>query len=76
MTTEEVAAFFKVDPETVRVWARTGKIQASKNPGGRVFVYRRVDVESMADTPAPIETLNASGPAGAATPAGPEINRP
>lgn len=47
LKTDEVAGLFKVDPETVRVWARAGKIPARKNPGGRTFMYRRVEIEAL-----------------------------
>ncbi|MEU4576569.1 helix-turn-helix domain-containing protein [Nonomuraea sp. NPDC023979] len=47
MKVPEVAALFEVDPETVRVWARTGKLRSRRNPGGRVLVFLRADVEAL-----------------------------
>ncbi|MEV0584140.1 helix-turn-helix domain-containing protein [Nonomuraea sp. NPDC050310] len=51
LKTEEVAELFKVDPETVRVWARTGKIQARKNPGGHEYRFRASDLEELLSSP-------------------------
>lgn len=47
MRVYEVAELFEVDPETVRVWVRDGKLRARKNPGGRVIVFNRVAVEAL-----------------------------
>jgi predicted site-specific integrase-resolvase len=59
MRVPEVADLFEVDPETVRVWARTGKLRSRKNPGGRVLVFLRTDVEALLqgdDQPPPVQT--------------------
>jgi predicted site-specific integrase-resolvase len=59
MRVPEVADLFEVDPETVRVWARTGKLRSRKNPGGRVLVFLRADVEALLqgdDQPSPVQT--------------------
>lgn len=37
-TTAEVARLFKVDPKTVNRWAKTGRIEAIRTPGG----HRRI----------------------------------
>ena len=45
---------------TVRVWARTGKLRSRKNPGGRVLVFRRADVEALledGDEPSEFEAV-------------------
>jgi excisionase family DNA binding protein len=47
MKVPEVAELFRVDPETVRVWVRIGKLRAHRNPGGRVLVFRRADVFAL-----------------------------
>ncbi|MFN2636802.1 MAG: helix-turn-helix domain-containing protein [Gemmatimonadaceae bacterium] len=46
MKVPEVADLCEVDPETVRVWVREGKLKARRNPGGRVLVFVRSEVES------------------------------
>lgn len=51
MMVPEVAELFEVDPETVRVWVRSGKLPARKNPGGRVLMFRRADVERLLNVP-------------------------
>jgi excisionase family DNA binding protein len=47
---EEVATYFRVDPETVRRWVRSGRLKAAKPGGGRNSPLRihRVDVEELA----------------------------
>lgn len=50
MKVPEVAALFEVDPETVRVWVRAGKLRARRTPGGRVLVFLRSDVEALLAT--------------------------
>jgi excisionase family DNA binding protein len=47
MRVPEVADLFEVEHETVRVWARTGKIRSRKTPGGGVILFRRADVEAL-----------------------------
>lgn len=69
MKVPEVAELCDVDPETVRVWVREGKLQARRNPGGRVLVFVRSEVETalgLLNDP-----QNENGPAGAATPSEP-----
>ncbi|MGC5012470.1 helix-turn-helix domain-containing protein [Streptosporangium sp. DT93] len=58
MKVPEVAALFDVDPETVRVWVREGKLAARRTPGGRGLRFRRVDVEALL-----IDPINENGPA-------------
>lgn len=48
LTTDEVADEFQVDPETVRRWAREGKIVAITLPGGRLKRFPRSEVEAVA----------------------------
>jgi hypothetical protein len=60
MKVPEVADLFDVEHETVRVWARTGKLRSRKNPGGRVLVFRRADVEALledGDEPSELEAV-------------------
>lgn len=58
MRVKEVATLFDVDPETVRVWARTGKLRSRRTPGGRVLIFRRADVYALLNDPD-----NENGPA-------------
>lgn len=51
MWVPDVAALFQVDPETVRVWVRVGKLKASRTPGGLVLVFHRTDVEALLSAP-------------------------
>ena len=51
MKVPEVADLFDVDPETVRVWVREGKLRARRNPGGRTLVFRRADVNALLNDP-------------------------
>jgi excisionase family DNA binding protein len=48
---EEVAAYFRVTPETVRRWVRGGKLQAAKPGRGRTSPLRihQVEVERLAE---------------------------
>lgn len=64
MRVPEVADLFEVDPETVRVWARTGKLRSRKTPGGGVILFLRSDVEALLqgdDQPIPATTEAANG---------------
>lgn len=65
MKVPEVARLFQVDPETVRVWVREGKLNARKNPGGRVFVFNRAEVYALLNGD-DAEPHNEIEPAGAA----------
>ncbi|WP_436759287.1 helix-turn-helix domain-containing protein [Streptosporangium sp. V21-05] len=47
MKVPEVAELFDVDPETVRVWFREGKLKGRRNPGGRTLVFNRAYVEAI-----------------------------
>lgn len=47
LTVAEVAAELRVDPATVRLWARQGKIPVVKLPGGRLKRFRREDVDAI-----------------------------
>jgi len=46
LTTAEVAELCKVDPETVRLWARKGRIQTITLPGGRKR-FRREEIDRI-----------------------------
>lgn len=48
MTTGEVARRFGVSPDAVRNWTRRGLLAAARTETG-VRVYRRVDVEQLAE---------------------------
>lgn len=48
MTTEEVAAYFRTVPATVRYWRHIGKGPRSFKVGRRVL-YRRSDCQAWAD---------------------------
>lgn len=46
LTPSEVAAVFKVHPNTVSVWAERGRIPSFKTPGGHRR-FRQADVEAF-----------------------------
>ena len=48
MLTEEVAAYYRTSPETVRYWRHVGKGPVSFKLGRRVL-YARADVEAWID---------------------------
>ncbi|WP_084693327.1 helix-turn-helix domain-containing protein [Actinomadura atramentaria] len=50
LTTGEVARLFRVSPQTVARWARTGQIAAIELPGGRVLRYPAADVRRLLGT--------------------------
>lgn len=58
LTPAQVALLLNVDVQTVARWAREGKIDAVRTPGGHRR-YRRSDVEAMlkASTPRHTEAL-------------------
>ncbi|MEZ0580392.1 helix-turn-helix transcriptional regulator [Nocardioides sp. MH1] len=48
MTTEEVAAALRIEPQTLRYWRHAGKGPASfRVPGTRRVLYAREDVETF-----------------------------
>lgn len=52
LTVGEVAEEFRLDGETVRRWARSGRIKAVRLPGGQ-WRFRREDIEKiLSDAPA------------------------
>lgn len=56
LTAVEVAEEFRLDPETIRRWARDGRIEWIKLPGGQ-YRFRRSDIEAITgQTVAPAET--------------------
>lgn len=57
MTTREVAAYFRVEPKTIRQWAHQGRIRYSRTLGGGPFRFREADVQALAD-----ETSRPGGP--------------
>lgn len=46
LTAAEVAQEFRLDPETIRRWAREGRIQAITLPSG-LWRFRREDIEAL-----------------------------
>lgn len=46
LTASEVAQEFRLDPETIRRWAREGRIHRIKLPGG-LYRFRREEIEAM-----------------------------
>lgn len=46
LTAVEVAEEFRLDPATVRRWAREGKIERIKLPSG-LYRFRRGDIEAI-----------------------------
>lgn len=43
MTPQEVATLFRVDPKTVTRWARSGRLNSVRTPGGhRRYLYSEV----------------------------------
>jgi excisionase family DNA binding protein len=48
MTPAEVAAAFSVDPKTVTRWARDGKLESVRTPGGHRR-YRASQVRQMVE---------------------------
>lgn len=42
LTPNEVAMALRLNPETVRKWARTGRVAAVALPGGRWLIHRDV----------------------------------
>ncbi len=60
----DVVRRFGVHANTVREWARTGKLPARKTPGGGQYRFRRQDVDAFEPPPEP---SNDEGPAGVIT---------
>ena len=52
LTAEQVAERFDITAETARAWARTGKVEAIRLPGGQ-YRFRREVIEAIerGDTP-------------------------
>ncbi|HWK19779.1 MAG TPA: helix-turn-helix domain-containing protein [Microbacteriaceae bacterium] len=51
LTTKEVAKRFRVDPSTVRRWADSGSVPATKTPGGR-YRFDAADIDALLTSPA------------------------
>ena len=49
LTTAEVAAYFQVDPASVRRWVKSGRLAAIKTPGGGSLRFRRSDIEQCTE---------------------------
>jgi len=49
LTAEEVAVPLRVKPATVTRWAREGKIDSLRTPGGQLR-FRREDVEALIES--------------------------
>ena len=56
LTSEELAATFRVDPGTICRWAREGLLSSVPTPGGRLRRFRASDVRAILATP---EAVNA-----------------
>ncbi|MBX6386547.1 MAG: helix-turn-helix domain-containing protein [Microbispora sp.] len=52
LTSDEVAAVFRVDPKTVVRWAREGRIAGIRTPGGRLLRFRESVVRAALEVPA------------------------
>lgn len=46
LTPAEVARIFRVDPKTVTRWAKAGRLQSIRTPGGQRR-YHRAEVEKL-----------------------------
>lgn len=46
LTSEEVAALFRVDPKTVSRWAISGRINSIRTPGGH-YRYREAEIKAL-----------------------------
>jgi excisionase family DNA binding protein len=57
LTVAEAAARLKINPETVRVWLREGKLKGSL-PGGKRIGYRipESEIRRLLETPAELKT--------------------
>lgn len=64
MTPKEVADAFCVDPKTVSRWARSGKLKATRTPGGH-HRFRRAEVlQAMGLSEEEIAAVTAAADAG------------
>jgi excisionase family DNA binding protein len=50
LTPKEVAAMFRVEPKTVRLWAKVGKLNSIRTPGGHRR-YREAEVRQLLHWP-------------------------
>lgn len=51
LTTEEVATLFRVDPKTVSRWVTSGRLEATRTPGGH-FRFRPADIDQLVNASA------------------------
>lgn len=52
LTAPQVAKMLSVSAETIRVWAKDGKLPSITLPAGRLR-FRRADIEAILNPPAP-----------------------
>lgn len=65
LTPEEVAALARVEPRTVGVWRRTGRLPGVQLPGGRVWRYQLSKVAAVLGVePAALLAATTSTPRG------------
>lgn len=50
LTPGEVAALFRVDPKTVSRWAKAGRIDSIRTPGGH-HRFRESEVRALLESP-------------------------
>ena len=75
MTPGEVSALFRVSPVTVSRWAKAGKLEAIRTPGGHRR-FREADIRALlADCPPPPQPDPLDAAAGSLWPAGAVRNR-
>lgn len=55
LTANEVAEEFRLDPETIRRWARDGQIKSIRLPSG-LYRFRREDIEALIAGREPVES--------------------
>lgn len=53
MRTEEVAAWFRVTPHTIRRWVREGRLKVRTIRIGRGVLFSRKDIEAMGEREVP-----------------------
>jgi excisionase family DNA binding protein len=59
-TALEVAAFYRVDPSTVRRWADKGLIPAIKTPGGGKYRFPKSEIDQLLSIGMPAEEEQAA----------------
>lgn len=57
LTAPQVAEILSVSAETIRTWAKSGKLASITLPGGRPR-FRRSDIDAILNPPAPAEATS------------------